>query len=365
MPMPLLRQALSHFCLLAGGGGSKPANEVLVDYFGLPPMRNLHIKTLSHIKATSIIFYLKVFFAVLKTQKQGDLDAIITRDVGFLPFLYWLKKITCATAVLECHNFFMEITADAYMQQALRQRKKYLRIERRWLPKIDAVLCILTPMADLYKKHIDPAKVFVALPGTLTMPPLPKPRVEDFWIGYVGSYHEQRDFDTVFAALAMVKNADVKLMIIGGRELELPIFLSLAKKHGVQDRLQVTGWVSYAEMQKYMSQLAIGLVPMVDNLYNSSLTAPMKILDYLSCGIPILSSDLPSAREFVGDNGAGLFYRPSDAYSLAEHINILYGDSLMLNKMSVAAKERSIQISWSNRATKIIEIVQSIQLKAK
>ncbi|MBI1228445.1 MAG: glycosyltransferase [Bacteroidetes bacterium] len=294
--------------LVVGKGTNEEPDRVLENYYGLKPVPKLKIHLVNHIKISSFLFYSLAFFKCLHLIRKENINAVITRETGFLPLLVLLKKLTGVIILIECHNYFMEMTDDLDMKSEVKHRKKHIPTERKWLPKVDGILCILSPMAKLYRNHFPENKVFISLPGTkLSEEVYSIPKGENFVIGYIGSLQEQRDFETVFQAIKLTNNKRIKLLIIGGLKAELPRIKALMEKYDVSEQVEITGWVSVVDMKNYMKRISVGIVPMRNNLYNSSLTAPMKILDYLGFGLPILSADLPSAWEFIGNGGAGLF----------------------------------------------------------
>ena len=345
--------------LIVGKGTGGPVQKILPEYFGIAPSEKLQVHLLPVFKFSSAIFYVLATFKILFLSKQGAVQAVISRDPGFLPYLVLLKKWSGVAAFAECHNYYWETTDDEDMLQVLRQRKKYSSVEQKWLPKLDGLICILTPMAALYKKHLPPEKVHVALPGTLPSKKNYRPEKKPvFYIGYIGSLQAQRDFETLFRALKKIKVPKVKLLIIGGRKKEMPLLKKLMEANQVKDMVEITGWLPYAMVREQMERLSVGLVPMKDNLYNRALTAPMKIMDYLSFGLPILAADLPSAREFVGNDGAGIFYTPGDADKLAEKIDYLATRMDVLSEMAKAARKRAEAMSWENRASLQVDILK-------
>lgn len=350
--------------LIVGKGTNNKPTDVLQNYYDLSPHPNLNIHLVFHTKITSFIFYFLATLKALHLIQKEKIEAVITRETGYLPWLLWLKRLTGVLVLVECHNYFMEMTDDPDMQNAVKHRKKYIPIERKWLPKVDGLLCILSPMAELYKKHFPAKKIFVSLPGTIeSLDTYNLPQSEVFTIGYIGSLQEQRDFETVFQALSLTKNKNIRLLIIGGLKNELPRIKALISKFEVEDKVEITGWVSVVEMKTYMKQICLGIVPMKGNLYNSSLTAPMKILDYLSYGLPILSTDLPSAREFVGSDGAGIFYQSGNALDLADKLDGLSKNTSELEMMSKRALVRAKKMSWENRGHETKRIIESLMAK--
>lgn len=343
--------------LIVGRGSTTAPNEVLADYYSLTPLEHLNIYPLKRHRKFSLGFYLAALRQAWRLIRQQNVDAVISRDPGFIPYLAFIKRWLGVKVYAEAHNFFLEITEDIQHPRRLKQQRKYHRIEKKYLPQLSGVICLLSPQAELYRKYLPQDRVHVANPGVRATA-LPKtPLLDREWIGYIGGVQPQRDLETVFKAFSMLKSLNQKLLIVGGHPQEIQGLEAMIQKYQLEDLVKITGWISYTEMLQYLAELRIGLVPMKDNFYNRHLTAPMKILDYLSRGIPVLAADLPSSREFV-DDSEGLFYTPGDAQQLADRIRQLHEQPTRLQELSQGALQKGQLLTWQNRAKRIIQIIQ-------
>ena len=77
---------------------------------------------------------------------------------------------------------------------------------------------------------------------------------------------------------------------------------------------------------------------------------PFILLEALSSGRPLLSSNRPPMPEFAGE--AALYFDPSDPHQLAEKLHEMLADKVMLEKLSQLSLEKSFQYDWSMCAKK-------------
>jgi glycosyltransferase involved in cell wall biosynthesis len=82
-------------------------------------------------------------------------------------------------------------------------------------------------------------------------------------------------------------------------------------------------------------------------------TANNVILEGISCGLPVLSSDLPSLRFYIPGEEAVLI-KDNDPETFAHVLLELAGDARKCVRMSTAARSRSLELSW-NRIIKDYE----------
>ena len=85
-------------------------------------------------------------------------------------------------------------------------------------------------------------------------------------------------------------------------------------------------------------------------------TSPIKLFEYMAAGRPIVASDLPSIREIVSEREVE-FVSPDNPEALARGIMNFINNSVRGESLARAAKEKSVEYSWENRARKILEAI--------
>lgn len=121
----------------------------------------------------------------------------------------------------------------------------------------------------------------------------------DIIIGYVGAVSSLRHLDEVLYAFAKLPNKSqgYRLIIVGDgndrKNLE-----NLVVKLKIKDRVIFAGQVNQQEIKDYLHAFDVGICHLPDTFVfrNSS---PMKILEYIATGLPILASDILTHREIA------------------------------------------------------------------
>ncbi|MFW6041263.1 MAG: glycosyltransferase family 4 protein [Thermoplasmatota archaeon] len=136
-------------------------------------------------------------------------------------------------------------------------------------------------------------------------------------LGYVGSIERWIDLDSIIDIFPCIKDRyyRAKLLIIGP---------SLHTKYGkmlknkvdtlnLQNDIIFTGRIPYKDLAPYISSMDVGLNPRRDMRMNK-LTMGSKVLNYLACEVPVLSTNMPSLEEEF-DKDIGIFvYNNQDEF---------------------------------------------------
>ncbi|HEX3589930.1 MAG TPA: glycosyltransferase [Pseudonocardiaceae bacterium] len=173
---------------------------------------------------------------------------------------------------------------------------KLLADERRAVAAADIVLAVTPELADRWRGlGADPALLpngcdpesYLAV-DDVTPADLPAgfpTRVA----GVVGQLNDRLDADL----LAAVADTGVGLLLVGPRD---PGWLpgrwgELVRRPNVHH----TGAVPFAELPRWLARMDVGLTPYTDTAFNRA-SFPLKTLEYLAAGRPVVGSDLPATR---------------------------------------------------------------------
>ncbi|GIS36083.1 MAG: hypothetical protein Ct9H90mP7_0910 [Candidatus Neomarinimicrobiota bacterium] len=92
-------------------------------------------------------------------------------------------------------------------------------------------------------------------------------------------------------------------------------------------KISLHDWVFYNDLPDLITLSSVGLIVLPENFYNQYLTAPNKLYDYISFGMPVVCTDLPSVRDLIPDNQKGSsFVSPNDKKKLHQGVRKLLTD---------------------------------------
>jgi teichuronic acid biosynthesis glycosyltransferase TuaH len=113
-------------------------------------------------------------------------------------------------------------------------------------------------------------------------------------LGLVGQLSERIDLDILTA----LSDAGFALLLVGPRDprWEAERFAELTGRPGVH----YTGPVPAASVPAYLAAIDVGITPYTASDFNLA-SFPLKTLEYLAAGRPVVSTDLPGARWLLED----------------------------------------------------------------
>jgi glycosyltransferase involved in cell wall biosynthesis len=119
---------------------------------------------------------------------------------------------------------------------------------------------------------------------------------------------------------------------------------------GVAERVRFTGAVPHAEVPAMLAELDVAVAPYlpIEDFY----FMPLKVVEYLAAGKPVIYSDQGDIRALVADAGMG--YAPGSASELADRLTIVLGDPARRIAMAARAWDRGAALDWSAVADRLV-----------
>lgn len=168
------------------------------------------------------------------------------------------------------------------------------------------------------------SKRFIADPGS----GLPAFKKDHFSVLYIGGFGIHRGVDTLIQAMSIIKqnSHNIKIQLIGAQPSQyLDMLNELVAELGVEDQVQITGWVNAENVLANIRQADICCVPHHSNPHTDN-TIPHKLFQYMISKRPVLVSSSPPLSRSVRQAKAGLIFAANDPYDCAEKIIAMAND---------------------------------------
>ncbi|MDZ7845540.1 MAG: glycosyltransferase [Owenweeksia sp.] len=176
------------------------------------------------------------------------------------------------------------------------------------------------------------------------------------WIGCFGGGHKQSLTEQFFPALLQL-HFPVKLTILGVERLQEQAFLEnyFSQVANIELHLpQNINWKDEREVQARIAAFDVGIATLLDDELHRSKSA-FKLKQYLNCGVPVLSTNIPENNRFLKDGVNGfLCSTTSDFLQNIERFEKM--DSQAYAQMQQAARQSVSQFDMNHYCDILMKI---------
>jgi glycosyltransferase involved in cell wall biosynthesis len=220
-------------------------------------------------------------------------------------------------------------------------------LERRLLGKVDALVATAKSLTEMKR----PASGIVHhLPQGVNYEHFSAPREEPEdlrcipgpRIGFAGSLHEVCDFPLLRRIAETYPEASVVLV---GPTTVPPSALSPLHAPNIH----ILGLRPYRDLPAYVQHFDVGIIPYIQNARTKAVD-PLKLLEYLAAGIPVVSTAIPEAHKYAS---AIMVAEDDETFVRAT------GAALSLNRAETRERARAVARThtWEHRASDLLAIL--------
>jgi len=238
---------------------------------------------------------------------------IVTRDVNKAKSMLFFRKLMRAKVIHEMHEesftylFKKRITKESVQNT---------------LSSVDAILFTNQSQVTFYQKEFGLLpNCYVVLPNGVEENKFENAsRKNNYVLTYLGQFNRWKNIELIFSSLALL-DEKFTLRVAGGkgRESDRDYIDGLIKRYKIAEkRVNFLGYVNNSEIvEGVLSGSNVLLLPLGNNIQSKYLTSPMKLFEYMSTKIPIVSVDYPSITSFVDDEVVFLSDNNPESFSAA------------------------------------------------
>lgn len=287
--------------------------------------------------------------------KRWQADIVLSRDLLPLTVLQFITRRQVRFA-FEAHTVPRSRLSSALHWWAVR--------------RMDGVVTITAGLRQWYlDSGFDPSRVLVAADGVdvaafdridqvASRQDLDLPEEAPIAC-YIGHLYPWKGVDVLVRAAGHMDQS-VHWYIVGGVSPDLERIRASAAGYA---NIHVTGHLSPLLARKYLLAADIAVIPFsAREEIARSYTSPLKLFEYMAAQRPIVASDLPSLREILRDGENALLVTPDDPEALADAVNRLLNDHVLARALVQVARAEVEEMTWANRAKRILMFLGSDQL---
>jgi glycosyltransferase involved in cell wall biosynthesis len=316
-----------------------------------------------------------------------ELETELTRRFENDPpdFIYERASLyaTAGVALARALNvpLVLELNAPLAAEQAAYRATGFgelaAQAERWTLSHADAVIVV----SSLLREHalslgVEPDRIHVLPNGVdaaLFHPAPPDPEVRTRLkldggpvLGFVGGlrpWHGVEVLPELLGRLA-TRHSGLQLVIAGDGPLRGQLEHALEER-GLRSRVVITGLVPHEEVPGVIRQFDLALAP-YPQPEHTFYFSPLKLFEYMGCGIPVVAPELGQIAEVVEHGQTGLLYPADDLDALTVRCEQLLADrELRRNLGQEAARQIHSRFTWDHNATQVIELGQRLRQERK
>jgi glycosyltransferase involved in cell wall biosynthesis len=181
-----------------------------------------------------------------------------------------------------------------------------------------------------------------------------------FWVGTVSSLVDYEGLDVLLDAVALLRadGVDARCAIVGDG-VSRPALVARAARLGLGDSVVFPGRVARTEAVQWHEALDTFVVPRRDTEVCRMVT-PLKPIEAMALGRPIVASDLPALAEIVAAPGAGVVAPAGDTRAFADTLHSVFADAAMRQRLAAAGRAFAATRTWQANAERYSDIYRSL-----
>jgi glycosyltransferase involved in cell wall biosynthesis len=245
--------------------------------------------------------------------------------------------------------------------------ERIAEVEQRCLDAADAVV-VPSPViaAALRRRGVAPERLHV-IPNGADLPaatPRP-PDAPDHYLLYFGALQPWQGLDTALRTLARLDDLDDLHLVVCAsvhRRKAKP-YRKLAARLGVADRVHWRFALPELELAPWREHALASLAPLRDCARNVAQgCAPLKVLESMASGVPVVASDLPVVRQLMDDGGQGLLVAADRPGEIARAVRMLLDFPDRAAIMGAAGRTRVAErFSWDASVAALGDLYASLE----
>jgi glycosyltransferase involved in cell wall biosynthesis len=277
----------------------------------------------------------------------------------FIPWAKMLRNGTRRPMLFDCMEDF---EAYCYQRGGIPDglRKRLASVVRRLMQTAaqnsDAVIVADEGTAELFKSYACRVVVVHNFPELALFPERLSQKQEEpsYDIVYHGSVPQYHWEACLAIDRALVELGYALRWRLIGNVSKKDSFLRELEIRRIAHRFHVSGLIPHDRIAEEVRKAKLGLIPLPP-LPKFNRNIPQKLFEFMALGMPVVLSDLPPSRPFVGDGACAISVAPDDYDAYAAAIVTLLKVPSLCEKMGTEGRRRvKEQYNWERESRKLV-----------
>lgn len=235
--------------------------------------------------------------------------------------------------------------------------------ERRLVKKCAAVFAATDLVAERYHSLHPKTFTIANFPDLSEISALAEAPTQPDTCVFTGSVSENRGLRQAVMAISVLNQRGIRMkLIIAGTSSEELIdeLQELAENEQIGDLVEYKGELPRPDALRLANSCGIGIIPHLP--YGNNLLAwPVKMIEYMAMGIPVVYSNLPCHESLLQGANVGLSVDPKDPVQIADALEKLSKDHSLAKQLGNAGRELAQEkLNWTAESTKMLAVYKEI-----
>jgi len=168
---------------------------------------------------------------------------------------------------------------------------------------------------------------------------------------YIGRHDPYKNLQRLIDAFAGLRSSECELWLAGSPDKRYTPVLQAQVNHlGLTHRIKFLDYVHYDQLPIIINQALALVFPSLWEGFG------LPVLEAMACGTPVITSNLSSLPEVVGD--AALLVNPYNTGEITEAMQAVATDSQLRSHLRTLSLKQANQFSWEKTGLATVEVLQ-------
>jgi glycosyltransferase involved in cell wall biosynthesis len=283
-------------------------------------------------------------------------DVFCAIDLDTILPVYFASALRHKKRVYDAHELFteqVEIIARPLIH------KVWLRIEKFAVPRFKNGYTVNTFIAGEFKRRYNVDYGIIRNLPVLTEDVFTTANAESTlslanntkFIIYQGAVNEGRCFETLIPAMKQVNG----VLVICGEGNFFNQVKQLVQLHGVEDKVQLKGYVLPQTLKKLTPQARVAVTLFEHTGLNQYYSLGNRFFDYIMAGVPQVCVNYPEYSAINNTYQVAYLINDTNSNTIAAALNKLLDDDVIHNNLAANCLKARKHLQWQTEANKLID----------